>query len=118
MYVCVCVLLLLSILAFVFERFFRSVFYTIVDVLLLNVLNVLCKRRSRRHISLHRDVLHYLFLCFCFVLIRLRNMPQSIVLSCKKLNVNTEVLSIERVAFHVTDGGRDNYYLWLTLHMR
>ena len=47
-------------------------------------------------------------------------MPQSIVLSCKKLNVNTEVLSIDRVGLHVIayDWWRKRYYWWLTLHMR
>ena len=80
-------------------------FYSIVDVLLLNVLNVLClnvlcKRRARRQISLHRDVLRCFFVSVC-VLIRIRIMPQSIVLSCKKSNVNTKVLSIDRVGLHV-----------------
>ena len=42
-------------------------FHRVVDVLLLNVLNVLCKWRARRQISLHRDnkVVLYCTVLYC-----------------------------------------------------
>ena len=49
---------------------FSSMFYWTVDVLLYNVLNVLCKWWARRQISLHRDnkVVLYCIALYCIVL--------------------------------------------------
>ena len=49
---------------------FSSMFYWTVDVLLYNVLNVLCKWWARRQISLHRDnkLVLYCIALYCIVL--------------------------------------------------
>ena len=66
--VCVCTLLLLSIPCI--WAVFSSLFYWVVDVLLLTVLNFLCKWRARKQISLHRDnkVVLYCIVSVDFVL--------------------------------------------------